>query len=1192
MVSHRFCELPYLCLMRFLTMMRLSILGFFVGFNTVFAQFYEGQKPFLDNKKPSIGNSYRSPTNKNYWKYHNATSDYWQQDVYYNINASLDDSAEVLYGNESLTYFNNSPNAITEVYFHLYQNSVQPGSLTDELYKNNKIPVSFGHYEAQKKGTEITYFAIQNPGVETPTVLNNYTTLAKFLQLDSSKTAEAGFIASGQKSLGNTYLYTINNTIMRVFLPEILKPGDSITFIIRFKTYFDRGTIRRRMKVYDHHGYKHFNGVHWYPRIAVYDRKFTWETAQHLEKEFYGDFGSFDIQLNLPEQYIVEATGLLVNPSDAMPSELRRKLDLSNFKNTPLNTQPSVVIPPSSNRKIWQYHANNVHDFAFTADPSYRIGEVEWNGIKCIALAQENNASAWQQTAQFTANVIATYSRDFGLYEYPKIVCADAADGMEYPMITLDGGTYPGHQALIAHEVGHNWFFGMIGSNETYRAALDEGFTQFLTAWSMRKLSREKQPELRRAFMGYMDDAIEGKDEILETHSDDFHSATGHGGGYRHVYYKTATMLYNLQYYLGDSLFLQCMRNYVSQWKFRHPYIDDFRNSITQSAQTDLTTFFDQWFNTKKSADYGIKSVRMIGPNAKSLNPIQKCIQGKKTLDNPGFYRISIHRKGEMIMPVDLEFLVETKQTDVDQKGILRKKMILYPVTIPVSYFQKQGRLNLDPWIGWGSMRKTYTFDIQMPMKGKLKQLWLDRSGRLADINRIDNVWKHRNEISLDMGNGSNTSYLGVYQWKWRPDLRYNGTNGLLLGGLISGQYAGRKRQLELGAWYAPNKSHHGFLRGQQLKPNEDAVQRMHYRMSFNHKTIGGGDYFARSLFYNGISLNEAGWRMRFGTTEFGMSGKATKRSSQLLNRNSTPFVPFTTDAYLPQTQAFPGYIGTNTRWSEQSNINLLLYIEHNYAGWSHSGSTRIDLRMPSPWSQSQFGFVKMQWNHSQALGKTRLKIRAFAFLGSGKNPSPESILYLDGANPEESFDLAIARDYGMIDYQRKSHISIPEAFGKPQYIMVNGGLNLRGYSQYSAPHSVKKANGDDTVLAFFRGNQGASINATWDLSGLFTWVPNLSIIALKPYLFADAGIIGQPFGQTNTNGKTTLTSVYSGLMADAGFGTSLTIRNWGQLTKSKALNAAKPITLKFDFPLWLNAVQPGDKYMQLRFRISIDQAF
>ncbi|MEY4710073.1 MAG: aminopeptidase, partial [Bacteroidota bacterium] len=420
----------------------------------------------------TANNAFQNPSNPHYWKYKKPYEGYWQQDVHYTINAILNEQDELINGQETLVYTNNSPNTLTEAYFHLYQNAVQPGSLTDELYKKNRTKVKYGKYEAQKLGTVIHSIQInpeENPIQEEPP----YETIST--------------------------PFEIQNTLLKIKLPKPLKPGDSIAFHIDFTTYFDRGSIRRRMKVYDHHGYKHFNGVHWYPRICVYDRKFTWETDQHVEKEFYGDYGLFDIALTLPNHYIPEATGTLVNKDEVLPSALRKQLDIANFKDKPIGSQPSVIIPANGTFKTWRYQAVNVHDFAWTADPTYRIGETTWNGVQCVAIAQENNAAGWQQTAAFTAKVIATYSRDFGMYNYPKIVCADAADGMEYPMITLDGGYYPSHQSLIAHEVGHNWFFGMVGSNETYRAALDEGFTQFLTAWCMRKLTRESQPELKRA---------------------------------------------------------------------------------------------------------------------------------------------------------------------------------------------------------------------------------------------------------------------------------------------------------------------------------------------------------------------------------------------------------------------------------------------------------------------------------------------------------------------------------------------------------------------------------------------------------------------------------------------------------------------------------------------------------------------
>ena len=974
------------------------------------------------------------------------------------------------------------------------------------------------------------------------------------------------FISNEITQESQNIAFEIQNTLLKIKLPTPLKPGEQITFQINFTTYFDRGSIRRRMKVYDHHGYKHFNGVHWYPRICVYDRKFTWETDQHVEKEFYGDYGYFDISLTLPNHYIAEATGTLVNKEEVLPAALRKQLDIANFKDKPIGSQPSVIVPPDGTYKTWHYQAVNVHDFAWTADPTYRIGETTWNGVQCVAIAQENNAKGWQQTAQFTAKVIATYSRDFGLYNYPKIVCADAADGMEYPMITLDGGYYPSHQSLIAHEVGHNWFFGMVGSNETYRAALDEGFTQFLTAWCMRKLTKESQPELKRAFAGYMEDAIDGTDEILETHSNDFHSATGHGGGYKHVYYKTASMLYNLQYYLGDSVFLQAMKNYVEQWKFCHPYIEDFRNSIIQSTQTDLNTFFDQWFQTNKAADYSIKRI----------TPLKQA----------NYYRVTLQRNGKMVMPVDLDFLISpnTTQSTINNNGKSNRNVsqsdIFYAVTIPVTQYQKPGRYNLKPWIGWDKLRPTYTFDIEMPVDGKVKQVWLDRSGRLADINRVNNVWRKRSEWQLDLGNGENTNYLGVYQGLIRPAVRYNVASGVLLGAKASGQYAGRKKQFMLGLWYAPG-----------LESRYTPAQQLQYQAEFKHQTRGGGTYYYQSLLYNEINTHEMGWFNRLGKTEYGLYGKSMQRYHRLQYNIDHPlYNPWINslasgrDPYFPQRDQLDGFLSTANQWSYLAQAHLNLYIKQGYSGWGRSGSVRFDMRMPSPWSKSQYGFVQLEWKHFQPIGKTLLRLRSLAYYGGGNNPTPESVLYLASANPEDAFQQDIYRDFGMYNLKNSS--------AQWSTIQVNGGLNLRGFNGYSAPKTIKQANGNDTTIAFFRGNQGLGINAALDLTPFFRWVPKVKMLGINPYLFGDAGVIGQPLSSLNDQQELVTHQVYSRLLADAGFGASVNLRNWSTLTKNKALRAAKPINLRVDFPIWVNAVQNDDSFVQFRMRVSVATDF
>lgn len=1100
-------------------------------------------------------NEFQSPQNPHYWKNKKPYQGYWQQDVHYTIQATLNDQDELINAQETLVYTNNSPNTLTEAYFHLYQNAVQPGSLTDELYKQNRAKVRYGKYEAQKLGTVIHNISI-NPN---PQISNS----PNPIQDEGSRV---------QTNINTPF--EIQNTLLKIKLPTPLKPGDSIAFYIDFTTYFDRGSIRRRMKVYDHHGYKHFNGVHWYPRICVYDRKFTWETDQHVEKEFYGDYGQFDISLTLPNHYIAEATGTLVNKDQVLPTALRKQLDIANFKDKPIGSQPSVIIPANGTYKTWQYHAINVHDFAFTADPTYRIGEAIWNGVQCVAIAQENNAAGWQQTAAFTAKVIATYSRDFGLYNYPKIVCADAADGMEYPMITLDGGYYPSHQSLIAHEVGHNWFFGMVGSNETYRAALDEGFTQFLTAWCMRKLTRESQPELKRAFAGYMEDAIDGTDEILETHSNDFHSATGHGGGYKHVYYKTASMLYNLQYYLGDSVFLQAMKNYVEQWKFCHPYIEDFRNSIIQSAQTDLNTFFDQWFQTNKSADYGIKKITPLRPS--------------------NTYRVTLERHGKMVMPVDLDFLIQPIAKTDNSAGSnnssssnntnnastnINPTDVFYSITVPVSQYQKPGRYNLRPWIGWDKLRPTFTFDIEMPVEGRLKQVWLDRSGRLADINRVNNVWKKRSEWQLDLGNGTNTNYLGVYQGLFRPAVQFNAASGLLLGARASGQYAGRKKMFNLGLWYTPG-----------LLSNTKPKHQIQYEAEFMHQTRGGGTYYYQSLLYNDINTHEMGWFNRMGKTEYGLYGKSMLRYFPLQRDITDPlYNPYTyngpNDPYFPQQSQLNGFLSTANHWSFIRQTHLNLYVKQGYSGWGRTGSVRCDIRMPSPWSQSQYGYVQLEWKHFQPLGKTSIRLRSLAYYGGGNNPTPESALYIASANPEESFQReSLYRNFGMYNLQNSS--------GQLNTLQVNGGLNLRGFNGYSAPKTVKQANGNDTTLAFFRGNQGLGLNASIDLTPYFRWMPKVKQLSINPYLFGDAGLIGQPLSSRNSQQQMVTTTVYSRLLADAGFGASVNLKNWSQLAKNKVMRASKPINLRIDFPIWVNAVQDSDEFLKFRVRLSVGADF
>src|SRR5690606_5382667 len=221
-----------------------------------------------------------------YWKNRKPTSDYWQQDVAYKIDAKIDEVSNIISASQTMDYWNNSPDTLQFLYFHLFQNAFVKGSYLHELETANKVKPRLGNYEAAGLGTTIS--SIENEGVPVKAELDN--------------------------------------TVLKVHLDQPILPGGYTQINMKYATYFDQGGTRRRMKMYDAWGFKHYNGVQWFPKICVYDAKFGWDTDQHLNKEFYGEFGSYDVRLEFASNYIVEATGELVNREEVLPKDLRARL--------------------------------------------------------------------------------------------------------------------------------------------------------------------------------------------------------------------------------------------------------------------------------------------------------------------------------------------------------------------------------------------------------------------------------------------------------------------------------------------------------------------------------------------------------------------------------------------------------------------------------------------------------------------------------------------------------------------------------------------------------------------------------------------------------------------------------------------------------------------------------------------------
>ncbi|MGQ0828976.1 MAG: M1 family metallopeptidase [Bacteroidota bacterium] len=1042
-------------------------------------------------------NTYQSSTNKYYWKNRKPFEGYWQQDVHYKITAAIDIKTNIIDASEELTYWNNSPDELAFVYFHLYNNAQTKGSYLEDLYKNNNYKVKFGKYQEQGLGTAVSKITLNGAELKTEQ----------------------------------------DNTILKVFLPTPLKPGQSIIFKIDFKTYFDYGSIRNRMKMFNSWGNTHYDVVHWYPRISVYDRKFGWDTDQHMDHEFYGDFGTFDVSFTFPNHYVLDATGVLLNNDEVLPADLRAKLDIKNFKNKPWGEKPSVIIQPDGTTKTWKFHAENVHDFALTADPSYRIGEAEWNGIKCISLVQEPHAGHWQNAADYASKIIKVNSEDFGMYAYPKMIVADAQDGMEYPMLTLCGGFDPGYRDLFVHEISHNWFFGMLGTNETYRAAMDEGFTQFVTNWTLERIDglqrvqyqpkskyvqRFTEPDFVRnseIYNRHMGEAAKNIETTINEHSDGYKGEIRHGGGYSQVYVKTATMLYNLQYTLGDSLFLAAMKHYVDQWKFAHPYIEDFRNSIIQYTHVDLNWFFDAWIETSKTIDYSIESV-------KPGNAL-------------GEYHITFKRKG-MQMPIDF--------------AVVGGNDSIYYYHIPNNWFVKKTNATVLPrWIGWDKVQPEYTATIIMP-SGIINVL-IDPSTRLADVHMLDNNQKFPIKYRFD-SKIYNPSDWTRYELFARPDVWYNGYDGIKAGIHLNGNYMNYKHIFDATVWLNT-----GVAQNYLDTTTERSAKNLYdnFNFKFNYRTatdrfMKGSSFYLSAKALDGLN----------GYT-IGFDRKDVKEKNRIYM--------FFKSMYRKGLNDIPYLLLPNEWTPNQLNNTINIGLEHTYNYHVGNGTINLGMRSSALMSDYDFQTAKLSVINRTRLGRLNLNTRLFGQYGTGKNWANESSLFLAGANPEEMMENKYTRSQGFFDPEWA------EIGASTNYFHHGGGLNLRGYSGYLAP----QLQSDSTVTYTYKGQTGAAINAELEFSGIIkikkqNWLTRT--FKLTTYLFGDAGIIN--YNAVNDN-----VLKMSDVRIDAGLGVALTIKRFG------VLQTVEPLTIRFDMPFFLNRIPATDKdYVQYRFVIGVSRAF
>lgn len=527
------------------------------------------------------------------------SQDYFQQQVDYTISVRLDDEAHVLHGQEAFTYTNNSPVALDSVWIHLWPNAYgqRNTALDKQLMRDGDLSLHFA--TAEERG-----------------------------RIDS-----LNFTTNGATLLWGYHPEHVD--IAWIKLGESLVSGGSITIETPFRVKIPDSKFSRL----GHTG-QAYHITQWYPKPAVFD-KYGWHPMPYLTQgEFYSEFGSFDVTITLPTNYVVGATGVLQEATERAWMDSLAELPYSDERKFKADFQRSSLnaFPTSDTRtKTLRYVQDKVHDFAWFADKRFvvRKGEVklERSGrtVRTWALFTPSNSREWLAVGVEALNEsVRLYSKWVGDYPYEVCTAVDgtisAGGGMEYPMITVIGsmGNVKSLDNVITHEVGHNWFYGILGSNERAHPWMDEGMNSAVELRYMRTRYPNESISMGLPFekklVGHITDGHRFQSEVMyrlnarRNMDQPIEECSAHYtqinyGGI--VYGKSAMVFDQLIGYLGEELFDRCMNAYFEEWKFRHPQPEDVRKVFERESGKDLGWLFDELIGTTHKVD--VKAGKLKG---------------------------------------------------------------------------------------------------------------------------------------------------------------------------------------------------------------------------------------------------------------------------------------------------------------------------------------------------------------------------------------------------------------------------------------------------------------------------------------------------------------------------------------------------------------------------------------------------
>ena len=554
--------------------------------------------------------------------------EYYQQKADYKIDVELDDKNTKLFGSETITYHNNAKESLDYLWIQLDQNQNSRKSLSPLIESNKTDP------------------AISAQGFSR-----------KYLEADFDGGFTIEYVKDAQ---GKPMQYTINQTMMRIELAKPMKFGEKISFSIKWWYNINNYSLDGGRSGYEHFD-KDGNNLYilaqFYPRMAVYNDVEGWQNMQFWGSgEFALPFGNFEVNITVPADHILEATGTLLNRNEVFtPVQLARYAQAEKSFDNPVIvvTQAEAELAEkgfSDKKKTWKFKAENVRDFGISTSRKfiYDAMAVKTGNTTAMAISlypKEGNPLWEEYSTRMIAHTLKSYSSYTFDYPYPKAISINAKDqGMEYPMICWNFGrpdaegkytdqTKYGMLGVICHEVGHNYFPMIVNSDERQWTWMDEGLNSFMEF--LAESTFDPKFPLRRGPAKNIVPYMSGDEKGLEPIMTNSESIRQFGNN---AYGKPATALNILrETVMGHELFDYSFKTYANRWKFKHPTPEDFFRTMEDASAVDLDWFWRGWFYSTDANDIGIKEVKKYFVSNEPSKEVTEFMKTRRRRDsNPG----------------------------------------------------------------------------------------------------------------------------------------------------------------------------------------------------------------------------------------------------------------------------------------------------------------------------------------------------------------------------------------------------------------------------------------------------------------------------------------------------------------------------------------------------------------------------